>query len=56
MTEEQKIREEELAVEKEFEDLERKLEEELRVQELTSEARRIAEAVSALKQKITEER
>ncbi|XP_062702184.1 uncharacterized protein LOC134285456 [Aedes albopictus] len=52
----QKIREEELAAEKELLDLQRKLEEELREKELAIEAKRIAEAKAALKQKISEER
>ncbi|XP_062713760.1 uncharacterized protein LOC134290608 [Aedes albopictus] len=54
--EQQKIREEELAAEKELKELERKLEEELREKELAIEVKRIAEAKAALTKRISEER
>lgn len=54
--EQQRIREEELAAEKELQDLERKLEEELREKELAIEAKRITDAKAALKKKMEVER
>ncbi|XP_053691312.1 uncharacterized protein LOC128739837 [Sabethes cyaneus] len=54
--EQRRLREEELAEEKKMKDRQRKLEEELREQELAVEARRIAEAKRALEQNMADER
>lgn len=54
--EQQRIKEEELAAEKELQDLERKMEAELRERELAIETKRIAEAKAELKKKISDER